>query len=81
MTHPATIPSVENDLLKLCADRANLSTEEVLNVLLRPEWGSAEVLYDWRNYVADDMRQFWPLLSTESRLVALCSALHSAFEA
>lgn len=72
--------SVETELLKLSADRANLTPQEVLNTLLRPEWDKAGQMYDWRNHVSEDVKRLWSELSTESQLVTFCAAVYAAYD-
>jgi hypothetical protein len=72
--------TIKSELLGLSAERANLTPDEVLNVLLRPEWDKAGRMYDWRNHVNRDVKRLWPELSTDSRLVAFYTAVHAAYD-
>jgi hypothetical protein len=71
---------IESELLNLSAERANLTPQEVLNILLRPEWDKAGRMYDWRNHVNASVKRVWSRLGQEAMLVAFLTATESAYD-
>ena len=36
---------------------------------LAPDWGAAEEVHDWRNYVSDEVRAIWDTFTPEQRII------------
>ena len=39
-----------------------------LRKIVRPEWGKAGRIHDWRNYVDTEYKLCWPVLSKETKV-------------
>ena len=73
MTH------VEEKLLAIAAENANLESADLLSIVDSPAWEQAERMYDWRNYVPTAIRDRWGELPLAAKLSVYVVA-HSAID-
>lgn len=67
--------SEEEKLLLEIAGKADWRTkEQILALVMNPEWEKAERCCDWRNCVPHDLQQAWCQLNLASRMVAFIAA-------
>ena len=69
-------------ILRAAAERiSGLSEEEIGELMVSPDWGSHGGLYDWKDYVAQSVKDAWDQLGMEAKLVAFIQASHYTFDA
>ncbi len=50
----------------------------LLNVLFNPEWTKAERVHDWRNHVPETLKQVWPALCLDVKVLVYMEAIEAA---
>lgn len=69
--------SVEEKLLAIAAECANLTVSEVLECIKSPDWSGPQ-MYNWRRHVQEPLQSLWLSLSAETRLALFVTATDEA---
>jgi hypothetical protein len=64
---------IEEKLLALAAESANLEPGDVLSMLAAPDWQTNRS-WHWESYIHDGLRDAWPSLDKQARLAAFIQA-------
>jgi hypothetical protein len=72
---------IEEKLLALAADCANLEPAEVLESISAPAWEAKHGWCDWQLFVPKELEALWPNMSNETRLAVYFIAAERAEEA
>jgi hypothetical protein len=65
-------------LLGIASETLHWSKKDVVDRMTKPEFEKKNRVHDWRNYIPDQIKEVWGLLSLDAQLALLLTAEQQA---